>query len=115
MNMREKEPQMYPEGKEETPKPEEETEKVEKAEAEQTPEEIREVLEKALEEECPVDLVILDYEDGRLEQVLDLIVEIIYDDYVMMSYFDYERNETGEGIPLSISRIKKAELRKPQK
>jgi hypothetical protein len=42
-------------------------------------------------------------------------VEEIDGDYVMINYFDYERGELGELIPLEISRIKKATLRESSK
>jgi len=77
---------------------------------EQTPEEILEVLEEALSG-SPVDLVILD-SNGKPSLAPDLIVDEIGEDgYIWMTYLD-ENGEFAGLTPLSMSRIKKAELRK---
>ena len=78
---------------------------------EQTPEEILKVLEESLYSESPVDLVILD-SNGKPSLAPDLIVdEIKKDGYIWMTYLD-ENGEFAGSTPLSMSRIKKAELRK---
>ncbi len=80
---------------------------------EQTPEEIRVVLEKALEEQSAVDLTILNLE-GKPVSTPDLIVEAIEGSYLTMTYLDKD-GRLGEEIPLEISRVTKAELRKSSK
>lgn len=93
----------------EQPKKEEvEVPQPEQKEKEQTLEEIRAVLETALHEGSPVDLVILT-PDGEPRQTPDLLVEEIEGDYLTMTYLD--EKGIGEGIPLEISRVKKATLR----
>lgn len=94
--MREGEPQIYPE-----------------AEKEQSPEEIWTVLREALDSrgKCSVDLIILN-SAGKPENAPDLIVEEIDGNNLVMTYFDYERNEFGEEIPLDFFRVKKAKLRR---
>ena len=95
--VREPEPNIY-----EQPKKEE-------SKTEQAPEKIRAVLEIAFHKGLPVDLVILTL-DGESKQTPDLLVEEIEGDYLTMTYLD-EEGATGEGIPLEISRVKKATLR----
>ena len=84
-------------------------EKESKKEKEQAPEEIMTILERALDKGSPVDLLILS-SDGEIQTVPDLLVEEIYGDYLMMTYLN-EKGETGEGIPLELSRVKGASLK----
>ena len=102
---REPEPNIYEQSKKEVSTPQSE-----QREKEQAPEEIRADLETALDKGLPVDLVILTL-DGEPRQTSDLLVEEIEDDYLTMTYLD-EKGDIGEGIPLEISRVKKATLRK---
>ena len=81
-----------------------------RTEKEQTPEEIRSVLETAWREGRAVDLVILD-SGGVPRPVPDLLVEEMEGDDLMMTYIA-EDGDVGELIPLSLRRVKRAELRK---
>lgn len=80
-----------------------------KIEKEQTPEEIRAVLEIALREGRHIDLIITNLA-GNPVLTPDLIVEEFEGDELMMTYIA-EDGDVGELIPLSLARIKKAELR----
>jgi hypothetical protein len=83
----------------------------------QSPEEIRLILEMALQEDRPVDLVIEDRGDGDPIPTPDLYVEALQKEHAEMTYYKYDKggkrnDEPEELIPLKLSRIKKAELKK---
>lgn len=81
-------------------------------EKEQTTEEIESILKQALEKGLHVNLVIKDL-SGKPIFTPDLIVEEFEGADLRMTYLA-EDGDVGESIPLELSRIKKAELIKPQ-
>ena len=77
-------------------------------EKKQTPEEIESILKQALEKEIHVNLDIVD-SSGKAVFTPDLIVAKIEGQDLMITYIA-DDGDVGELIPLSLARVKKAEL-----